>query len=445
MTSVNATAAWWRPEPRARALEGSGSDSRVAFGALVAFTGILVLSPQVWFPVLRPLRIAFIAGVVAIAAHFLNRSVQRRAAEPLQPEMAIAFALVGWAALTLPLSYWPGGSLAELLDIFVKAVAFFWLIGTLVTTTVRLRRFVWALVLTTIPLAVTALKNYQTGVFLVTPVPTVQRIAGYNIDGGSGLTANPNDLALLLNLVLPFAMALVATARGLPLRLLALGSVLLSIAGVVVTFSRAGFLGLATIFVSSLLLFGRRQPLVALAAIVVVVAALPTMLPEGYLDRLNTITNIEADRTGSAQGRWGDLTVAANAVMHNPVTGVGLGQNILALNALRGETWRVVHNVYLQYAVDLGIPGLLLFLWLFVAVFRAANRVRRRARADRTLREVGFMADAALIALSTFAVAAFFYPVAYQFFFFCIAGLALAVRNAFRDRIRLTSRSPVPA
>jgi O-antigen ligase len=169
------------------------------------------------------------------------------------------------------------------------------------------------------------------------------------------------------------------------------------------------------------------------------------MLPEGYLDRLNTITNIEADRTGSAQGRWGDLTVAANAVMHNPVTGVGLGQNILALNALRGETWRVVHNVYLQYAVDLGIPGLLLFLWLFVAVFRAANRVRRRARADRTLREVGFMADAALIALSTFAVAAFFYPVAYQFFFFCIAGLALAVRNAFRDRIRLTSRSPVPA
>jgi O-antigen ligase len=89
--------------------------------------------------------------------------------------------------------------------------------------------------------------------------------------------------------------------------------------------------------------------------------------------------------------------------------------------------------VYLQYAVDLGIPGLLLFLWLFIAVFRAARRVRRRAAQDLALFEVGAMAEGVQIALVTFAVAAIFHPVAYQFYFFCVAGLALAVKNALRD------------
>jgi hypothetical protein len=34
------------------------------------------------------------------------------------------------------------------------------------------------------------------------------------------------------------------------------------------------------------------------------------------------------------------------------------------------------------------------------------------------------------IALAAFAVAAFFHPIAYQFYFFCVAGLAVALRNA---------------
>jgi hypothetical protein len=91
--------------------------------------------------------------------------------------------------------------------------------------------------------------------------------------------------------------------------------------------------------------------------------------------------------------------------------------------------------VYLQYAVDLGVPGLVLFLWLFVALFRTAGRVRRRAVNDTAFREVGIVAGSVQAALVAFAVAAFFHPVAYQFYFFCIAGLALAVQNVSRTTI----------
>jgi putative inorganic carbon (HCO3(-)) transporter len=425
---VQATGIWWRPE--SRAASEPAREGRVAFGALATFTAILLLSPQTWVPVLGSLRIAFVAAGIAILAHLLDRAVRRQAIDSAHPEMIVAMLLVGWSVVTLPFSYWPGGSVAELTDHFLKAVIFFWLIATIVTTRARLRSLIWLLVVCSIPLALTALQNYRSGVFVTSSRMAVQRIAGYS---GSGIAANPNDLALMLNLLIPLAGVVLVTTHSTFRRLVAGLALFLSAGAIIVTFSRAGFLSLAATALMTLIALGRRQPLAALAVVATLGIAGPLLLPAGYVERLSTITAIDSDPTGSAQGRWSDYAASAELIATNPVTGAGLGQNILALNDVRGETWRYVHNVYLQYAVDLGIPGLLLFLWLFIAVFRAARRVRRRAAQDTALFEVGAMAEGVQIALVTFAVAAIFHPVAYQFYFFCVAGLALAVKNALRD------------
>ena len=79
---------------------------------------------------------------------------------PRLREVVTALALLIWAVLTIPFSYWPGGSVALLGDQYLKAVVFFWLIATLVTTRERLRTFGWALVLCSIPLAITALAHF---------------------------------------------------------------------------------------------------------------------------------------------------------------------------------------------------------------------------------------------------------------------------------------------
>jgi O-antigen ligase len=181
-----------------------------------------------------------------------------------------------------------------------------------------------------------------------------------------------------------------------------------------------------------LLVLARRRPLALLAATALVIAG-STMLPPGYFKRLSTITDIESDTTGSAQGRWNDALVAMEVAARNPITGVGLDQNVLAMNQERGATWREVHNVYLQYAVDLGLPGLSLFLALYVSLFRTAGRVRRAGRRLRSTREVAVAAGSVQVAFVGFAVAAFFHPVAYQFYFFLAAGLALAVQNVLRS------------
>lgn len=436
MTGLESTAPWWRPEPCATVASGAAAPAvpvagpgRTAFGGLLTFTAILIVSPQAWVPVLGTLRVALVAAGIAIVAELLDRAMARRPLRRTPTAFKLVFALVSWAVLTVPLSYWPGGSVAALTDHFLKAIAFFWLIATVVTSRSRLRTFLWLLALASLPLSLTALQNYASGSFLRAP-GGVPRIAGYTT-GGSGLAANPNDLALMINLLLPFAAALLVTARRLLPRLAAAAALLFGVAGVVVTFSRAGFLTLAAMGLVGLLALGRRRPL-ALLAVAVVLAVGTTMLPHGYFDRLSTITDIESDTTGSAQGRWSDALVAMEVAARNPVTGVGLDQNVLALNRERGATWREVHNVYLQYAVDLGVPGLTLFLALFVSLFRTAARVRRAGARRRGGREVSVAAGSVQVALIAFAVAAFFHPVAYQFYFFLAAGLALAVQNVLR-------------
>ena len=60
--------------------------SALAFWSLVAFTTILLLSPQIWFPILGSLRIAFLAAGLAIGAHLVHRLTQQEAAAPFFPE-----------------------------------------------------------------------------------------------------------------------------------------------------------------------------------------------------------------------------------------------------------------------------------------------------------------------------------------------------------------------
>jgi len=406
--------------------------SSVAFIALISFTVILLLSPQAWVPALKVVRIAFLAAGIAMAAHVVEQTIHRRPITPLSPEIGIALALVCWSVLTIPLSSWPGGSVRVLIDHYLKAVAFFWLLGTIVTTTDRLRVLAWTLVLCSILLAATGVNNYFSGEHLSTGVRGLYRIAGYT--GGSGLTGNPNDLALMLNLIIPIAGVLVFITRSAT-RAVAAGALLLSVAAVILTFSRAGFLTLAASFVMLLAVLARRKAPGAAVGLLLLAVCVPPLLPDGYLARLSTITNIEADATGSAQGRWNDTKVAIGVVAKNPIIGVGIGQDMLAMNEERGDTWRQVHNAYLQYGVDLGIPGLLLFVWLHVVCFRTARAVEKRAAGNPAHRDLALLAAGVQVSLVAFAVAAMFHPIAYQFYFFSIAGLAVALRNTCRAEI----------
>ena len=447
MTHLAATPVWWRRDPGhaiaiapARAANATVPTSNdAAFAALVAFTAILLVSPQEWFPAIKSFRIALLAAGMAIVSHLAGRAFAATQALPVRREMVIALALVLWAAFTIPLSIWPGGSLAALTEHFIKAVVFFWLIGTVITTAPRLELFGWVLTMCSLPLAVTALDNYRTGVFVTHASSAVQRIAGYV--GGSGLAGNPNDLALMLNLLMPITGALFVISRRPLLRAIAAAALVLSVAAVIVTFSRAGFITLAAIALMSLAAMVRRGAAGTALLIVFLGVGAFLVMPGEYFARLSTITNFESDPTGSAQGRWSDYFLSLDYIRQHPLTGAGLGQDLLALNEARGhDTWRSVHNAYLQAAVDLGLPGATLLVALLVCSFANTRKVQRRLRvATVNLSHLAILAQGVRISLVAFAVAAFFHPIAYQFYFFCLAGLAVALVNAHRAEVAAAS------
>ncbi len=425
---------WWHPHrgeqlaARATVEAPESRQSPVPFGALVAFTSIQLLAPQTLFPALAPLRPALLAATLALVAHVYDCFVRRRPLLNLDAPNLLSMALVGWAALTVPFSFWPGGSISLLRDLYLKALVIFWLLGSVLTTRTRLRSMCWLLTLLMIPLGVTAIRNFVNGDYVAGDFvadQTLKRIIGYE----APLTQNPNDLALMLNVGLPLGIGLLLSSER-PLARLFLAAVLgLDAAAVVLTFSRGGFLSLATTAVIYLVHLGRRGRWAwSVAALVLVLGVLP-FLPQGYADRLATISEIDSDPTRSAQLRWVDMVEAVHFVFDNPLIGAGFGMNMLALNDIRGLAWKEVHNTYLQYGMDLAFPGLLLFLSLFFCCLRNVGLVKTRSP-DRAARgELYCIAESVQASLLMFAVAAMFHPVAYQFYFFYLAGLAVAART----------------
>lgn len=445
---------WWRPTASSGgrgwggtlAFSGPGSaGSAVAFSALVAFTVILLMAPQFIFPVLATLRIALLAAAVAVMAHVFHRFTRHQPVMKFTREMRIAAILAAWAVVTVPLSYWPGGSVSFLLDLYFKTLVVFWLLCNLVTTLARLKLIAWALTLMSVPLAVTGIRNFLGGVFMQEAAGHgTTRIAGYE----APLTGNPNDLALMLNMILPLGIGLLLGTRKPAVRTLLLAVIGLAAIAVITTFSRAGFLFLAMTFGAYLrALLKRGERSWACGMCVLALAAAP-FFPPSYIERLSTIAEIESDPTGSAQNRWADSIAAVRYTLRNPLIGAGVGMNTLAMNEARGNAWVEVHNVYLEHAVELGLPGLILFVMLLKGCLSGIGAVQRQSAQRPELMELFCLAEGIRISLLGFVVAAFFHPVAYHFYFYYFAGLAVAAKAVLEMEERgltLGAASSAPA
>lgn len=423
---------WWRPAPSVQqASDASGPSQRsaVAFWALMFFMFFLLIAPQSFVPSLGALHLAAVAAAVAGTAHLATVFQRGHSAFGTHRSARWAGALAGWALLTAPFSYWPGGTMTLLFDLYFKSLVIFWLLSVVVDTQRRLMQFVTWLTLLTIPIGGTAIMHFLAGDFVKGGNAAAPRIMGYD----APLTANPNDLALVLCMMLPLAVALAAAQRHTLARLGFAGIACLDVVAVIITFSRTGFVTLAALGGVALFKLSRGRARLWVLGILALMLVLVPLLPAGYTRHMGTITAIETDPTGSAQSRWSDTLTAAKLVLANPIVGAGAGMSTLALNEARGPAWVPVHNVYLEYATDLGLPGLAFFLLLLASCFRGVVKiVQHTARASNawTFR---CLAHGVQMTLVAFVVAGLFHPVAYHFHFYYAAGLSAALAAAWEN------------
>jgi O-antigen ligase len=450
----------WRTAPQPQAVAapavttspGIPSERReLAFTGLLAFTALLFFRPQDQIPALNVLHLAELSALAALAAMVFGRLARRLTVSTITPELLGVVGLGAVILATAPFSIWISGSVHTFTDVYVKIILIFVLMVNTLTTPKRIDRFLWLIVLASGYIGFRAVFDYARGINLVEH-GRVQGAVG-------GMFKNPNDLALNMVTVMPFAALFVLRPIGLVRRLMAAGCALMMLGAIVASQSRSGTIGLALMIVVLGVHVVRRRPGIAVAGLLLAVLALPLM-PSSYWHRLSSITDESADETGSREARRILLKESFRAFLQHPITGVGAGQFKNYDPEGRQQAWRESHNVILQVAAELGIFGLGVLLFLIGRAALAGRQIRRLLRRagaraqrrksprasttvltddERTWIE-GYTA-ATTAALVGWVVCALFASVAYNWTFYYLLALAVAPREFLLQRLGARTRS----
>jgi O-antigen ligase len=256
-----------------------------------------------------------------------------------------------------------------------------------------------------------------------------------NFGVATGFFANGNHMAMLLAATIPFLFAIVAIARqdkgkaALQRRsgliAVAVGTLLLMLLGLALNGSLAGLgLGAATVIAGAILLLPPEKqrrwisaPLLLLFAAVAIIFTLPV---SGGMKSAEATSSIETRR---------EVTNASLAVARDymPVgAGPGSFEQVYRLKENPASVDRVfvnhAHNDYLEIAVEMGLPGLIMIGW-FLLWWGSTARQRWGDGPDDPFAKAAVIASAAILAhslvdfpLRTSALAALFA--------FCIALMA---------------------
>lgn len=227
------------------------------------------------------------------------------------------------------------------------------------------------------------------------------------VQGVEGFHAENNTLALGLATALPLAWQGVYLCRKLWAKLIFASLVFGSIAAIVMTESRAGSLSLAIALL--LTVWSSKYRVRTLIVLAVLALPAPILVWEAYRARMSTLS--DPLQEASAASRY-DLNLAALQVIRsNPILGAGFGADNTARLSIKYKSFnfdraQVVHNNYLQWAADSGIPACILFCLLQFGAIVWLHRCSRRYKDSRP--DFAAMANALKISLCAFSVGAVF-------------------------------------
>jgi putative inorganic carbon (hco3(-)) transporter len=198
-------------------------------------------------------------------------------------------------------------------------------------------------------------------------------------------TANPNVMAGNLVILFPCALG-VLLFSGKHLRwfdqgLSVLAASVIAIA-LILTQSRGGILALGEILILLVVLRWRWGWILLAGAVVVVCAVVLLFGPTTILDVILANATL-----GGIDGRLEVWSRAVYMIQDFPFTGVGMGSYGRTADLLypfflyAPGTSSHAHNLFLQIAVDLGVPGLVAWLAIWILMFNVTLSLYRHGRA----------------------------------------------------------------
>lgn len=210
--------------------------------------------------------------------------------------------------------------------------------------------------------------------------------------GVGGYFGDENDLALALNMIMPFSFFLALEAKTQSKRVLFLISTAIFLVAIAATSSRGGFLGLVA--VGLYCWFRSPRKLMSAMAVLLLIFTILQFAPEGYWDRMNTITTDTDDPYGTGQERIYSWKAGWKMFLDYPILGVGPGNfpwnfesyeppegfGATAIDTGRFNGGRAAHSLYFTLIPELGIVGTILFAWMVLSSLRDLRFIRKRIR-----------------------------------------------------------------
>ncbi|MCR4936239.1 MAG: O-antigen ligase family protein [Oscillospiraceae bacterium] len=241
-----------------------------------------------------------------------------------------------------------------------------------------------------------------------------------------GTLDNPNNLSAFIQMTLPLGAALAAMCRDKRQRLILTLGLALPVVALVMSYSRSGWMAMlaaALVYVY----FNERKLVPAL--VLLGLLALP-VLPQSVLTRLSTIFNSADTSTTHRFAIWEGVTAMLADRLYW-LSGIGLGpeafQAVYKFYAVPFGVSGVFHSqmLYLELDVELGLLGVLSFLWMLAKLTGRAGRALGRAReGERRGLMAAVVSGFAALAVSGFAEYMWYYP---RCLFACFLFLGIAM------------------
>ena len=416
--------------PTKARVEGKPSQTQkevlgLAFFWLTAFYFVYCARPADLIPAFGYLRPAKVTGALATLSLLLSLGKTPRQLKDLPKEayyLLLIVVLLFISALFSPV--WKGGAFFTTLD-FAKVYVIWILTFLLVTTFKRLKIIIFLQSASVAAISFLAIVKGHS-------VPRLKAVIG-------GFYSNPNDMAFAIVLSIPFCLAFLLSARSLVSKAAWCLGIMVMVAALMLTASRAGFIDLIVSGAVMLWLYavkGRRPYLIVgsivlIAGLFIVSGKDLTVRFSGMVSAGNTAEQDTAYQ--SFEERKVLMSRAVDAIIHYPILGVGAGDFVVY-----SEIWREVHASYLQVAAEGGIAVLTLYLLFFATGF---SNLRFLSKAGSLDQETLVFVGALKSSLVGFVVGACFAPEAYQFFPYfavCYSSVLVAI-------VREQEPSPIAA
>ena len=390
-----------------------------SFVGVWLFTFIVYARPYEWSPSLSWLSSSAFWVAISTVVLFLPTQLGVEGKLTAEREVKLVMGLVVTGLLSIPMALSPSLAWAQLVE-YLKVVVIFIVMVNAVRTTGRLKALLLLILLITVVVSVVAVRDYLTGNFA---------LQGVRIEGViGGMFANPNDLALHLVTMIPITLALAFGSEGLFAKFLYFIIALSIIAGVIATFSRAGFLGLIVTLGALTWRLTRRNKGLVLAGLLGPLLLVPLLA--GYSGRFTT-------NEGSAINRMDDLKMSINVALHHPLVGIGMNNYRFYSNQNQAS-----HNAYTQVWSEMGFLALPLYLGLLVSPLKGLRKAGNPAGEGKR-DEKSFLAIGLEVAIYGYMVASFFASVAYLWYAYYLIAFSICVRKIALDTA--STSTPVDA